>query len=843
MAVFKKSNKELEKKAKEVKLLQTSLVSLSDAELKKMFFDMRKTFENGNISEDELMLQVYAIVCEAGRRVLDKDPYEVQVMGAICLNGGDVASMATGEGKTLTATMPAVLNAITQGSVHIATANEYLAKRDFEEMSRVYGFLGLKTGLVYSGQSIDEKRKAYACDITYGTGSEFGFDYLRDNRAKSNSEKSGQRHGFALVDEVDAILIDEATIPMVLSESLHVGPEFFEIADEFVRTLSSEDYEIDKKRNLISLTDSGFEKIEKRLLTGLDEDRRSQILFCVDNALKAHHLFHEGVDYLVQDGKIVLIDKNTGRLMYGREYADFLGQSIQIKEGVSFVSPTTTVATISYPKYYTKYKKIGGMTGTALQAEDEFLRNYNMFVYEIPTNKPVQRVDEPMQVYLTHDAKLQAILKEVQTAQKTGQPILIGTNTVEESQELALLLKKHKIPCNVLNANTTHEAEIISCAGMFGSVTIATNMAGRGTDIKLGGNAETLTLANLRENGIELSLEEQNIVFANKFVSSDERLVYAREVYEKAQKTCKLAKEKVVAVGGLRVVSTTLAESERVTKQLLGRSGRQGDVGSSVEIISLEETLLSTFVSDALISNHDRFEKTADENGLIHDKYAETLARKAQMIISDMRLSSRDMPVKFENYIHPIREVVYESRNRILQMKRSDDAVENYVVQVLEKKLAERKLSAEEMNEYLKEIFGSYAPEVTKNDMSDSLGLVSKLTRKIMRAKELFFNQMSGSNQSAALAGRVYASEKSIILDNIDKSFSDFLNSLDDVKTGSMLQSFANIDPYQEYLFRISNAYKDMVSSTQIETLKQIFSQMEQAVKTMSSQSATKTTE
>lgn len=831
MAIFKKSIKELEKKAREVKNLQASFGSLSDAELKEMFFGVRKNFENGSISEDELMVSVFAIVCEVGKRVLDKDPYEVQVMGAVCLNGGDVASMATGEGKTLTSTMPAVLNAITQGSVHIATANEYLARRDFEEMSRVYEFLGLKTGLVYSGQSLDEKKKAYACDITYGTGSEFGFDYLRDNRAKSESEKTGQRHGFALVDEVDAILIDEATIPMVLSESTRVGSELFEIADEFVRTLSTEDYEIDKKRNSISLTDAGLDKVEKALLTSFDDDRRSQILFCVDNALKAHHLFHEGIDYLVQDGKIVLIDRNTGRLMHGREYSDFLGQSIQIKEGVPFISPSVTVATISYPKYYTKYKKIGGMTGTAVQAEDEFLSNYNMFVYEIPTNKPVQRIDEPMQVYLTKDAKLQAILREVQRAQKTGQPILIGTNTVEESQELALLLKRNRIPCSVLNANTKHEAEIISCAGMFGSVTIATNMAGRGTDIKLGGNPETLTLANLRENGIELSLEEQNIVFANKFASENERLIYARQVYEKAQKTCRLAREKVVEVGGLRVVSTTLAESERVTKQLLGRSGRQGDVGSSVEIISLEDRLLSTFVSDALISNHDRFEKTADENGLIHDKFAETLARKAQTIVSDMNLSSRNLTVKFENYIHPIREVVYESRNQILQMKDANEAIENYIVQILENKVSNKNLKAEELNAYLQELFGKYSPSVKAEDMADSLGLVSKLTRKIMREKESFLQSMTGSKETAVLSARIYDSEKSIIIDNIDKHFTDFLNSLEDVKIGSILQSFANVDPYQEYLFRISNAYKDMVAAAQIETIKQIFGQMEQAEK------------
>lgn len=831
MSIFKKDIKVLEKKAREVKTLQASFAELSDEELKKMFFDMRQSFENDKISEDELLVSVFAIVCETAKRVLNKDPYLVQVMGAVCLNGGDVASMATGEGKTLTATMPAVLNAITMGSVHIATANEYLAKRDFEEMSRVYEFLGLKTGLVYSGQSIQDKQNAYACDITYGTGSEFGFDYLRDNRAKSSNEFSGQRHGFAIVDEVDAILIDEATIPMIISEPLNVNSTAFELADEFVESLDSDDYEIDLKRRTVTLTEKGIIKAEQTILKGASADNQSELNFCIDNALKAYHLFHEGVDYIVQDGKIVLIDRNTGRLMPGREYADFLGQSIQVKEGVPFVTPSTTVATISYPKYYTKYKKISGMTGTALQAEDEFLHNYNMFVYEIPTNKPIARVDEPMQVYLTNDDKLQAILREILQAQKTGRPILIGTNTVEESQELALLLRRHKIPCSVLNANTKHEADIISCAGMLGAVTIATNMAGRGTDIKLGGNSETLTLANLRENGIELSLEEQSIVFANKFDSSDERLIYARSVYEKAESTCKLAKEKVLAVGGLRVVSTTLAESERVTKQLLGRSGRQGDVGSSVEIISLEDKLLTTHVSDALIGNYDRFASKADETGLIHDKHAETLARKAQMIVSDAHATARQTNTRFENYIHPIREVAYESRKQVLEMKNIDEAIEIYIHQVLERKLSEEGVTADKFGEYLKTIFGELAPKFSKKDIENKTELASTLTQKIMKMKKEIFDEMLKSRKFANMMAMIYKDEKSIILENIDTYFADFLNSLEDVKTGSFLQAYANVDPFQEYLFRVSNSYKMTVSTAQEETLKQIFSQVGKILK------------
>lgn len=822
MSVSKRQIKALEQKASLIKNLQASFAELEDSELKKMFFELRQDFEDKKISEADLETYVYAIVCEISRRVLGQDPYVVQVMGALCLNGGDVASMATGEGKTLTATMPAVLNVITQKNVHIVTANEYLARRDAEKMGRVYDFLGLKTGIVYSGQNLEEKKQAYDCDIVYGTCSEFGFDYLRDNLAPTKERKTGQKLGFALVDEVDQILIDEATIPMILSESMNINLNLFIVADEFVRTLGEADYEFDKKGRNVYLAESGYQKLEK-MMQGVAAVDINEMQYYVDVALKAHHLLAKDRDYIVENGEIILIDKNTGRTLEGRQYSKFLHQALQAKEKIQIKQPSKTNATISVQMFFSKYEKIAGMTGTAKSAEDEFLNTYHMQVYEIPTNKPLARVDEPVQVYVDRKTQLEAILKEAQQTIETGRPILIGAKSIEESQEIARFLNKNGVPCTLLNASTKEEAEIISCAGMRGMITIATNVAGRGTDIKLGGDPEMLTIIALKQMGIELSLAEQNIVFAKEFDSNDELLVMAREMFLKFEEDSKAEKVEVNNLGGLRVVATSLGDSQRVTKQLIGRSGRQGDNGSSVVLVSLEDEVLERY-------GYSGLEEKADESGLIHDDKLDALVKKAEDSIDAENRGLRDLNLKIESILHGIREKTYESRNKILEMENFDDAIEYYIYQVIFAKL-EEKPTLEEFREFLSKYFGGFAPVVNGMPEMPSDEFADAMAETIAKFRKRAIQKVERKSTKPEAVSKLKENEKAVMLSNLDIYWTDFLNNVEDVQNASFLQVYAQRDPFAELQYGLIQEYQKAVLAAQQDTVKFIFTQLDQLAK------------
>ena len=842
MAISQTSIKRLEKQAKQIKELQTSFASFSDDELKQAFNKLRQDYQDKKITKEHLLEPVYAIVCETAKRVLQKDPYVVQVMGAICLNSGDVAAMATGEGKTLASTMPAVLNALTYKSVHIATANEYLAKRDFDEMRRVYNFLGLNVGVVYSGQSIQEKQQAYACDITYGTGSEFGFDYLRDKLVTSDKYLTNQRHGFAIVDEVDSILIDEATIPMIISEKLETPTQYYTIADNFVKGLSPSDYEIDSKTNSIHLSDSGIDKIEKELNVNFKTGKNFNLLFYVNNALTANYVLKNNVDYKVEDGRILLIDRHSGRIMEGREYSNQLQQAIQTKEGALVQTPTKTKASISFQKYYTKYKKLSGMTGTTQNTEDEFFKIYNMFVYKIPTNKPNARKDEDMQIYIDKNKQHQAILEEIKTAQKTGQPILIGTTTIEQSEELAKLLKDNNIPCNILNANTKKEADIVSCAGMFNQVTIATNVAGRGTDIKLGGDPEKLTLMQLEQQNISLNPKEQAIVFAKNFDSPDMKLTYARNMFLEFSQKCKQQKQVVNSLGGLRVIATTLSENQRIRNQLIGRSGRQGDNGSSIVMVSLDDNILNRFLGEEIEEIKQAYYKDITPTGLLTDKMLTKLLNRAEILCNSLNEQYRATNVKFENILDPIRTQVYKTRTELLKSRKITENIQNYIYYCVKNKLASTN-NIDEINKYLKDTFQSFAPTITESMFSKKDLLVQKITEKIIDNRKVLLDKINSNPQNKPYLNKILVREKNTILKNLDFYWAEFLNSVEQLQQQAFLQAYAQKDPFTEFLFASSNKFEEIADTVKKTSVKGIFELLEYVKNLEQSKQSTSTYE
>ena len=826
MAISQTSIKRLEKQAKQIKDLQTTFASFSDDELKQAFNKLRQDYQDKKITKEQLLEPVYAIVCETAKRVLQKDPYVVQVMGAICLNSGDVAAMATGEGKTLASTMPAVLNALTYKSVHIATANEYLAKRDFDEMRRVYNFLGLNVGVVYSGQSIQEKQQAYACDITYGTGSEFGFDYLRDKLVTSDKYLTNQRHGFAIVDEVDSILIDEATIPMIISEKLETPTQYYTIADNFVKGISPNDYEIDSKTNSIHLSDSGIDKIEKDLNVNFKTGKNFNLLFYVNNALTANYVLKNNVDYKVEDGRILLIDRHSGRIMEGREYSNQLQQAIQTKEGALVQTPTKTKASISFQKYYTKYKKLSGMTGTTQNTEDEFFKIYNMFVYKIPTNKPNARKDEDMQIYVDKNKQHQAILEEIKTAQKTGQPILIGTTTIEQSEELAKLLKDNNIPCNILNANTKKEADIVSCAGMLNQVTIATNVAGRGTDIKLGGDPEKLTLMQLEQQNISLNPKEQAIVFAKNLDSPDMKLTYARNMFLEFSQKCKQQKQVVNSLGGLRVIATTLSENQRIRNQLIGRSGRQGDNGSSIVMVSLDDNILNRFLGEEIEEIKQAYYKDITPTGLLTDKMLTKLLNRAEILCNSLNEQYRATNVKFENILDPIRTQVYKTRTELLKSRKITENIQNYIYYCVKNKLDSTN-NVDKINEYLKDQFKSFAPTINQSMLSKKDILAQKITEKIIDNRKVLLDKINSNPQNKPYLNKILVREKNTILKNLDFYWAEFLNSVEQLQQQAFLQAYAQKDPFTEFLFASSNKFEEIADTVKKTSVKEIFELLE----------------
>ena len=811
--------------ADQVIALQPKYENISDQELKAQTELFKERLQKGE-TLDDILCEAFAVVREASQRVLNMRHYKVQIIGGICLHQGRVAEMRTGEGKTLVATLPAYLNALTGEGVHIVTVNDYLASRDAEWMGKIYKFLGLTVGVAVTGMEDDDKRKAYACDITYGTNNEMGFDYLRDN-LKSRVEQMVQRKlNFAIVDEVDSILIDEARTPLIISGKGQESSDRYVKANKFVKTLvQDKDFTIDIKEKSVQITETGAKKAESFFgLSNFSDIENASLSHNIQQALKANFIFKKDNDYVVSDGEVLIVDEFTGRLMIGRRYSDGLHQAIEAKEGVKVRNENKTYATITFQNYFRIYSKLSGMTGTAKSEEEEFRAIYGLDVLEIPTNKPVARIDYPDVIFKTVRGKNKAIIDDIEEKHKKGQPVLVGTVTVEKSEEISKLLIKKGIKHNVLNAkNHAREADIVAQAGRLGAVTIATNMAGRGTDILLGGNPEFLAKRKLREEGYE----EEVIELATSFIADlpeDVQKVRERyrEVYANFKKTTDAEKEKVIEAGGLHILGTERHESRRIDNQLRGRSGRQGDKGSSVFYISLEDDLAKRFGGDRMDRVYEMF--NIDEYEPLQSKMISRSIENAQRAIEGRNFGIRKHVLEYDDVMNKQREVMYAERMKVIKdenvhqdiLNLIPDFVEYTVNTVINNQNKPETWDVEALNNIIElKLLPKGTEFVTKEKIQnwDYEYFISKLTletinvynEKIERYKE------EGINFSEV--------ERMVLLKNIDTKWIDHIDSMDQLKKGISLRGYGNIDPVVEYKKEGFEMFEDLTASIQDDTV------------------------
>ncbi len=821
----KKALKQLEKIAVKVENLAEKYVKFSDKELVDMTANLKSRYVSGE-KLDDILPDAYAVVREVSQRVLNMRHYHVQILGGIALHQGRICQMSTGEGKTLVETLPAYLNALTGKGVHIVTVNEYLAKRDAEWMGKVFKFLGLTVGVILNKQSNDEKRKAYNCDITYGTNNEFGFDYLRDNMATSKVGRVQRKLNFCIIDEVDSILIDEARTPLIISGRASKSSEMYIVADKLVRTLRKEvDYEVDEKDKSVQLNDVGIGKAERYFkIDNLADLENTEINHYLNCALKAHAIMKRDDEYIVEGGKVVIVDAFTGRKMPGRRFSAGLHQAIEAKENVAIKEEDRTLATITFQNYFRLYSKLSGMTGTAKTEEAEFNNIYNLDVVVIPTNLPMIRVDHNDVIFTTRVGKLRNIVKEVSEIHSNGQPILIGTVSVEKSEELSTLLTRAGIKHNVLNAkNHTREAEIVAQAGRFNSVTIATNMAGRGTDILLGGNAQFLA----KQEMSHLGYNEEQIDLATSYVEGDEetenlKKVY-RDLYNKFDKETSEEKKKVVAVGGLYIIGTERHDSRRIDDQLRGRSGRQGDPGSSAFYISAEDDMMRVFGGDKIQMILSALR--VDEDTPISAKMLTKQIESAQKRIEGRNFSARKYVLQYDDVNNMQRNLIYAERNKVLDGDNIHKDIllmaRTYARKALEDACngveQASKWHYEEVNETLKT---KYLPDgrdfLTEKMLYDfnARQILDKLTAVV----EELINQKveEGANQDIDY----YELERYILLKVTDEKWMDHLDNLEQLKQGVGLQAIGQHDPVVVYKKEGFEMFDKMNEDIQVSTVK-----------------------
>ena len=782
----------------EVNDLEESIAALSDEDLVREINDIRKNVSENGQPLDEVMCKVFAIVREAARRSLGMRHFDVQIMGAIALHEGKIAEMKTGEGKTLVATMPVVLNALEGKGVHVVTVNDYLAKRDAEWMGKVYRFLGLSVGVINPFMSAEERRKAYEADVTYGTNSEFGFDYLRDNMAISPQQLVQRGHHYAIVDEVDSILIDEARTPLIISGPSEDSIEPYKIADKIARSLTlNEDFELDEKEKNVALTEAGIRHCEKIL--GIDdiyaEVETSELLHKIVQALKARYLFKKDVHYVIKDGEVIIVDEFTGRLMYGRRYSDGLHQAIEAKEGVRIGRENQTLATITLQNYFRMYHKLAGMTGTAATEAEEFKEIYGLEVVVIPTHKPMIRQDMPDVIYKTKREKFAAVADEIKECYERRQPVLVGTTSIENSEKLSKLLAARRIPHQVLNAKYHEkEAKIIAQAGRIGAVTVATNMAGRGTDILLGGNPEFLALEEAQKRGID--------------VESD-REAYSN-LLEEFKKLCEEEHERVVALGGLHVIGTERHESRRIDNQLRGRSGRQGDPGSSRFYLSLEDDLLRLFGSDKI---QGIMEKLGMKEGeAIDHPLLSRAIESAQKKVEQYHFDIRKQLLQYDSVMNQQRMAIYDERKRILL---SDDLIEHtwqIITDALDGVLEEHFPDEGEADPNgaiikIKTLFSGRIAECLSG-VDDRALLPEARDKMIALLKEEFDAKVE--ELGLELANNIF---KMILLRVLDAHWKEHLLAMDELRRGIGLRALGQKDPLLEYQFESYNLFQQMLGS------------------------------
>ena len=750
---------------------------------------------------DEILPDAFAVVREASKRTLGMRHFDVQLIGGIVLHQGKIAEMKTGEGKTLVATLPAYLNALTGRGVHVVTVNDYLAKRDAEWMGRIYKFLGLSVGVIVSDLSNPERKKAYNADITYGTNNEFGFDYLRDNMKYRLEDYVQRELNYAIIDEVDSILIDEARTPLIISGPSEESTELYYKINSIIPLLKKDvDYEVDEEHNTAYLTEEGVKKVEELLgIDNLYAPGNVDIVHHVNQALKAHTLFQRDRDYIVKDGKVIIVDEFTGRLMPGRRWSDGLHQAIEAKEGVRIESENQTLATITFQNYFRMYRKIAGMTGTAATEAEEFYQIYKLEVIVIPTNKPMIRIDYPDVIYKTEKEKFKAVVDEIERLYKIGRPVLVGTTSIEKSEYLSKLLKRRKIPHNVLNAkHHEREAEIVAQAGRLKAVTIATNMAGRGTDIILGGNPEMLAKVELKKRGIDPTLVKTYLPKEELTEEEREATELFEELYRKFKKETDEEHKKVVELGGLHIIGTERHESRRIDNQLRGRAGRQGDPGSSRFYLSLEDDLLRIFGGERIAKIMDRL--GIEEGEPIEHRMISKAIENAQKRVEAQNFEIRKNLLEYDDVMNEQRKVVYQERRKILEGKEVIDSLKSSVEDVID------------------ELLDAYIPPKSKPHEWDIKGLVEEyrrifnielpftdfedtsFTRDDIR-ETLLSHALSGIDEKIQLVGEegVKQLARYIMLTTLDNLWKDHLLIMDHLREGIGLRGYGQRDPLVEY--------------------------------------------
>lgn len=823
MAIFgnysKRELKHIEPIKQKVLDLEPKYLDMTDEELAAQTPILKERLAKGE-TLDDILPDAFAVCREAAWRVLGMKHFPVQIIGGIVLHQGRISEMKTGEGKTLVATLPAYLNALEGKGVHIVTVNDYLARRDSEWMGKVYKFLGLSVGLIVNGMESPDRKKAYAADITYGTNNEMGFDYLRDNMVVQKEQKVQRGHRFAIVDEVDSILIDEARTPLIISGMGEKSSDLYERADRFARSLKMTkvkeidtkedadsiyegDYLVDEKAKTVTLTPDGVKKAEKAFnVENLSDPENNTLLHHINQAIKAHGIMHRDTDYIVKDGEVIIVDEFTGRLMIGRRYNEGLHQAIEAKEGVKVEHESKTLATITFQNYFRLYDKLSGMTGTASTESEEFAEIYKLDVIEIPTNRPMIREDFPDAIFKTEDGKFKNVIKQIEECHEKGQPVLVGTVSIEKSEKLSSMLKKRGIKHQVLNAkHHEKEAGIIAQAGQFGAVTIATNMAGRGTDIMLGGNAEYLAKSDMKKMGYD---EEQISNATSFFETDDEEILEQRRTYDDLLKKHKEEiapeAEKVREAGGLFIIGTERHDSRRIDNQLRGRSGRQGDPGSSRFYISTEDDLMRLFGGERMYNVLDMV--GADEDQPIDNKIVSKALESAQGKIESRNFAARKNVLEFDDVMNQQRTIIYDQRDRVLDdenikdaiLKMIKDTITNHCNQYLVDKDVHDNWNLEGLRNYflnwitVPEDFHFTSEELGNTSVEDIIDLLYNRALETYERREEEYSSET-----------MRELERMVLLSSVDHHWMDHIDAMDELRNGIYLRAYAQHNPVQEF--------------------------------------------
>ncbi len=828
---------------KQINSLGDKYKNMSDSDMRSQTDIFKKRLAAGE-TLDDILPEAYACIREASDRILGKRPFDVQLMGGILLHQGRITEMKTGEGKTMVAALPSYLNALTGNGVHVVTVNEYLARLGCEEMGRIHEYLGLTTGLIVARQKKDAKQAAYNCDITYGTNNEFGFDYLRDNMVTYKENRVQRGHNFAIVDEVDSILIDEARTPLIISGQGSDVDMLYDMADRFVRTLTKEvikeldakedhddskaDYIVDEKARTTTMTASGIAKAEKYFgIQNYSDPENADITHHIYQALKAHGIMHRDTDYVVKDDEVLIVDSFTGRIMPGRRFSDGLHQALEAKEGVKIQKENRTIATITLQNYFRMYHKLSGMTGTALSEENEFREIYNLDVVEVPTNRPMIRKDWPDVVYRTKAGKDRAIIEQIKTCHAKGQPVLVGTVSVEKSENLSKKLKGAGIPHTVLNAKYHEmEADIVAQAGKFGAVTISTNMAGRGTDIMLGGNAEYLAKAEMRKEGYE----EGMIALATGSAQNVSEEVFAardhyRELYKKYQDVIKPEADKVKAAGGLFVIGTERHESRRIDNQLRGRAGRQGDPGESRFYLSFEDDLMRLFGSDRISAMVERL--GLDEDTPIDAKILSGSIESAQKKLEDQNFNRRKNVLSYDDVMNQQRTVIYEQRNEVLDNADLKDKIHSMIEGTLDDAvdsyLHEDNIEQWDIEGLKAKYMGLLCTTDDFKDIGSDLAAARENIRKTLKDRA---NELYAKKEEVFGSDKMREIERIVLLQNVDKKWMDHLESMDSLMDMIGLQAYAQRNPISEYRLVGADLFDEMITNIRDDTARMIMSVM-----------------